>query len=238
PQAAAVGYNTQTYGPNITVANTVDPASSFPAIGKNGSNWAQFTFYGTSWTNIGYVQNSDGSVTCDGTGQGFGNGLATACAGPGNGGNRLQFTGTAFGPGDFQCVMRGNCPMSFWANDLETMNGTSVNAGPFPWPNQASGFGNWTETDIAEFDNTNSYGLSFHNWYGFVGSNDNTSSNFNKQSLFQNPLPDYTQYQTYGMLWVPAMNGNQGYAKYYYNNQLSATTTWNAYNPNNSPPPT
>ena len=66
--AAAVGYNTLTFGPQIKVGTTASPTTSYPQL-TNGANWAPFTFYGTSWKDIGVVQNGDGSVTLDGSGK-------------------------------------------------------------------------------------------------------------------------------------------------------------------------
>src|SRR6202035_2206725 len=45
--AAAVGYNKETFGPNVTV----------------GENWFPFGYFGVDTASIGYTQNSDGSVT-------------------------------------------------------------------------------------------------------------------------------------------------------------------------------
>lgn len=190
-QAAAVGYTTVTLGPRIVLGKSPDPITSYPQF-ANGANWVPYTFTGTSWTNIGVVQNADGSITMDGTGQTFGNGISTAAAGQYNTA-RDAFTGLAFGGGFYaEAVMKGTGPMSFWANDIETMNGVSVNAGPNPWPGQAAGFGDWMEVDIAEFDTTNSYGIAAHNWYGIVGSNVQTNTNFAKVSPPAVPTPTPT----------------------------------------------
>ena len=76
----------------------------------------------------------------------------------------------------FEAVMAFTGPASFWANDIETMNGVSIGAGPNPWPNQTAGYGDWMECDFAEFDTTNVYGFALHNWYSTVGSGVGTSS--------------------------------------------------------------
>lgn len=248
--AAAVGYNLKTLGPSLVLGKTPDPVTSYPQF-INGANVVPYTFTGTSWTNIGVVQNPDGSVTMDGTGQAFGNGITTAAAGNANQTTDWHsFTGTAFGGGAyFQAVMKDTTggPMSFWANDIETMNGVSVNGGPYQWPGQAAGFGDWAEVDFAEFDDPNSYGLAFHNWYGAVGSAIQANSNFAK--ALPSPTPDYTQYNTYGALWVPATPTAQGRMVYYFHPgdcsvscvgayTVIGTLTWNKYNAALGPPPT
>src|ERR1700733_9570885 len=150
--AAAVGYDTETFGPAINVGTTPNPTTSYPQF-TNGANMVPFDFLGTSWTNIGET-NSNGSVTLDGTGETYGNGLATASVTPPG----QTLNGIAFGGGGyFQVTMSGNGPMSFWMNDAETMNGLSNGT-----VNGQSG--SWMEADIAEFDSTGVYGFALHNW--------------------------------------------------------------------------
>jgi hypothetical protein len=231
-----VGYDTLTFGPRITLGTTASPTTSYPQL-INGANWVPYTFTGTSWTNIGAVQNADGSITLDGTGEAFGNGVTTATAG--NPGASAPWTGVAFGGGAyFEAVMAFTGPASFWANDIETMNGVSIGTGPNPWPGQASGYGDWIETDFAEFDSTNVYGFAIHNWYGPVGSNDNTST-IGSGSPVTVAGADYTKPNKYGFLWVPATSGNQGYAKFYFNEtQVGNTITWDPYDATLQPAPT
>jgi hypothetical protein len=233
--AAAVGYNMLTFGPQIKLGTTPSPTTSYPQF-INGANWVPYTFTGTSWTNIGVVQNGDGSVTLDGSGEAFGNGITTAVAG--NPGANALWKGIAFGGGGyFEAVMAFTGPASFWANDIETMNGVSIGAGPNPWPGQAAGYGDWMECDFAEFDTTNVYGFALHNWYAQVGSNANTSS-VGSGSPVTVPGADYTKPNKYGFLWVPATDTSQGYAKFFFNDhQVGHTMTWNKYDPSLAPAP-
>jgi hypothetical protein len=218
--AAAVGYDTETFGPAINVGTTANPTTSYPEI-TGDVNMVPYTFTGTSWTNIGET-NSDGSVTLNGTGEAFGNGLATAEVTPA--GQTLQ--GIAFGGGGyFQVTMSGNGPMSFWMNDAETMNGVSNGTG-------ADSEDSWIEADIAEFDTTGVYGFTIHNWYGQVGSGDVVNADENGASPAG---ANYSEPNTYGMLWVPATATTQGYAKFYFDGvQVGNTITWNQYVPGES----
>jgi hypothetical protein len=233
--AAAVGYDTLTFGPQINVGTTASPTTSYPQL-TNGANWAPFTFYGTSWKSLGVKQNADGSVTLDGSGEAFGNGLSSAVAG--NPGANTAWKGIAFGGGAyFEAVMAFTGPASFWANDIETMNGVSIGAGPHPWPGQAAGYGDWMECDFAEFDSTNVYGFALHNWYSQVGSNVGTSS-IGSGSPATVPGADYTKPNKYGFLWVPATDTSQGYAKFFFNGQqVGNTMTWNKYDATLPPSP-
>lgn len=355
PQAAAVGYNILTFGPNFKLGKTPDPVTGYPSF-TNGVNIVPFTFFGTSWTELGIVQNSDGSISLDGTGELFGNGGTLGAVGQARNAP-TQFTGTAFGGGFYaQAVFKGTGPMSWWANDLETMNGASMGWGTTPWPGQqqnyvlqsgntatpgdgisifayapwmnngavlqlpvfnvsgntipalmtqtaaainanatlaaagvtAQGSGstllintttnshtpavriniqtvsgafteawNYTnyaddiETDAAEFDNTNDHAWALHNWHG--------TANDDVAAVWGGPLSscpgggptctwvgptlngvvvDYTQYHTYGFLWVPATSTTQGYTQYYFDNTaVSNKLFYNLYNPNAAPPP-
>src|ERR1700744_3386506 len=152
--AAAAGYDKETFGPSINVGTTPNPTTSYPQFTGN-VNTVPYPFTGTSWTNIGETS-SNGSVTLDGSGEAFGNGLATAEVTPA--GQPLQ--GIAFGGGGyFQVTMSSNGPMSFWMNDAETMNGVSNGTG-------ADSADSWIEADIAEFDTPNGYAGTIHNWDG------------------------------------------------------------------------
>jgi hypothetical protein len=216
--AAAVGFNTLTFGPAVKV----------------GSNWQKFDFFGTNPSTVNVTQNADGSVTINGGGNDYGGQLSTASVGTGT----RKFSGIAFGGGGyFQATMSFDGPAAFWANDIENMNGVSVGSGPNQWPGQAKGYGNWIETDIAEFDTRGVYGISLHNWYGIVGSGARTST-VGSGSPVSPAGANYTVPNTYGFLWMPATASTQGYAKFYFNGeQVGNTITWNQYNPALPPPP-
>jgi hypothetical protein len=217
PPAAEVGFNTMTFGPNVTI----------------GGNWHKFNFFGVSPASIHATQNSDGSVTISPGGNDYGAMLSTTARGAGN-----SFIGIAFGGGGyFQATMKFNGPASFWANDIENMNSVSAGTGPNQWPGQPTGFGDWIETDFAEFDSPNVYGFAIHNWYGKVGSNAGTSTVDSGSPVFPAGA-DYTKPNTYAFLWVPATGSRQGYAKFFFNgSQIGNTINWNQYDPSASPPP-
>jgi hypothetical protein len=218
--AAAVGYDTETFGPAINVGTTPNPTTSYPQF-INGANVVPFDFFGNSWTNVG-ESNSNGSVTLNGTGETYGDGLATASVTP----QGETLNGIAFGGGGyFQVTMAGNGPMSFWMNDAETMNGESNGSG-------TDGLaGGWMEADIAEFDSTGVYGFALHNWTSTADGGQGIST-LNSGSPASPPGANYSVPNTYGMLWIPATATTQGYVKWYFNGQqVGNTITWNQYIP-------
>jgi hypothetical protein len=196
-QAAAVGYNTLTFGPSIVPLGTA---------------LRPFSFFGT--VPVTPTQNPDGSLTLTTQSNGFGADLCTASFV--NGATTWQnFSGVAFGGGCYaEAVMsqtggNTNPGMSFWLNDIESMNGGS--AGDLTgrhWPGQSADYGNWIEVDIAEFDAAgDSYGCGDHNWYGTasVFGDANTGS----YPGFVSPVTpgtgiDWSKPHRYGWLWVPA----------------------------------
>jgi hypothetical protein len=249
--AAAVGYNTLTFGPNVTLGTTASPTTGYPVFNNpTGSNWVPYSWDGVEWQSIGAVQNADGSVSMDGTGQAYGDGLTTAAPsisyGNATEADRLVFNGTAFGGGAYFVVVMKNSaggPMSFWMDDVETMNGGSIGIGANPWPGQAAGYGNWVEVDMMEFDTASQYGIHTESWYGVSPNNPQTdlgptSPDNSYGYLPLTPQPDYTRYHEYGYLWVPATDTKQGYGQWYFDgNIVSNTVYWNKYNPALAPPP-
>jgi hypothetical protein len=219
--AAAVGYNTRTFGPAVTV----------------GSSWQKFNFYGVDPAKVNVVtQNGDGSVTINGSANDYGAALSTASVSGVAGG---KFRGIAFGGGGyFEATMSFDGPASFWANDIETMNGASVGAGPNQWLRQAKGYGDWIEVDMAEFDTAGVYGFAIHNWFYLVGSGKDTNTGPISGSPVFPAGADYTKPNKYGFLWMPATTTSQGYAKFYFNSvQVGNTITWKKYDPAAEPAP-
>jgi hypothetical protein len=215
--AAAVGYNTRTFGPALTV----------------GNNWHKFNFYGVNPLKVDVTRDADGSVMIKGGANDYGAQLCTASVSAG------KLRGVAFGGGGyFESVMEFDGPASFWANDIETMYGASTGAGPNRWPGQAKGYGNWIEVDMAEFDTKGVYGFAIHNWYRSIGSGSDVNTGAISGSPVSPAGADYTRPNKYGFLWVPATATSKGYAKFYFNDtQVGSTITWNKYDPAAAPAP-
>jgi hypothetical protein len=234
--AAAVGYGTLTFGPNVTL---------------NG-NWQPFEFYGTGAQPAGYAtQNADGSLFLSGTGHTSGNGVSTALhTHTGN-----KWTGIAFGGGGyFEAVLsftgQGKGPYlnggpAFWALDIE-----HTSQGPYKvsWPGMppdAAGhpYDDYFEVDFMEYDaGTYAFQNGIGNWYGYPPtkstSNPYEAVGNSAGSVIVSSDTDFSQYHKYGCLWVPATPSTQGYLKFYFDGvQVGQTFYWNYNNPNNPFPP-
>ena len=215
--AAAVGFNMRTFGPNVTI----------------GQNWHKFDFFGVSPSKINAVQNPDGSVTISPGGDNYGALLSTAARGPDTG-----FAGVAFGGGGyFQATMKFKGPASFWADDIENMNGLSAGIGPHQWPGQPYGYGNWIEVRFrgvrfSERLRVRDPQLVWPSWQ----RRRHQHPGVRIASLSTRRRLHETQH-----LWVPMGAGHgsrQGYAKFFFNGvQVGNTITWNQYNPSAGPPP-
>jgi hypothetical protein len=233
--AAAAGYNTMTYGPNVTI----------------DSNWYPFTFYGSGAQPAGYTtQNADGSLYFSGTGHSSGDGAATAAhSSSGN-----KWTGTAFGGGAyFETVLsftgQGSGPYNnggpaFWMLDIE-----HTSQGPYvvSWPNVSKNsagdpYDDYFEVDVMQYDSgPYSYQENISNWYGYPPtkstSNPYTGGGGNGDVKVPTST-NFAEYHTYACLWVPATPSTQGYLKFYFDGeQNGGTLYWNYDNPNNPFPP-
>jgi hypothetical protein len=227
-----VGYNTQTFGPAVTLS----------------SNWFPFNFYGGSTPAAAYSQNSDGSVYLSGAGNvNAGADISTAYQSS----SSVGWTGTAFGGGAYfeatlSFINQGNGPYSnggpaFWALDVE-----HTSQGPYQvsWPgvpNDSNGnpYDDFFEVDFMEYDcGTYCYQNGIGNWYGYPPtkstSNPYQAVGGSAGSVLVASGTDFSQYHKYGCLWVPATPNTQGYLKFYFDGtQVGQTFYWNYNNPAN-----
>lgn len=225
PQAAAVGYNTLTFGPNIIIGT-----GAF----TGGANWQHVS--GAS-----FVQNTDGSLTMSGQPSGASN-FQFFTANAGSGGN---FTGRTFGGGAYiEAIVSigGGTPQvtaagwpSFWSEDVEMQSGnTSAH-----WSGQATGYNNWCEVDFFELNSgATAEGVAYHNWYGTLPSPPKADLNVHSPISFGTPAPNLALPHKYGYLWVMATSTTQGFWKIYFDDVLISTSVgWDLYNPALAPPP-
>jgi hypothetical protein len=225
--AAGVGFNTQTFGPDIHLLK----------------NWYKFSFYWVKPDAITVTSMPNGSVTVTGPGgNDYGAQLCTARFNPGAG----TWAGTAFGNGaffeatlSFTGAYHGPGP-TFWANDIETMHSRTASNRNVQWPNQPLGFGNWIEADVVEFNASGqAYGIALHNWYGEATDTKDVGT----ATLLGSPVTtpagtDFSQPHKYGLLWVPATSSTKGYAKWFFDDlQVGQTVTWDQFSHSSTPPP-
>jgi hypothetical protein len=192
--AAAAGYTTET----------------FNGVGL-GSNFVPFQYFGTEPNEMQVAQNSNGSLTVQNSGDGYG--------------AQAQSTAAFGGGGYFQATMvypptPGIPGGAFWANGLQGMTGQT---------------GETPEIDIAENDNNSDTALQdlylsqYHVW---TGGNNQVVAVPNGTYSDVPAGTNWNQPQTYGMLWIPATAATQGSMTFYFNGQqVGATVTWSQGSP-------
>ncbi len=222
--AAAVGFNTRTFGPGLVVGSRGTP----------GANW-----YPT--TNSGSVtQLPNQQMAIRGGSSGFNYEVVTAEPGAGMRGAGNRSFG---GGGYFEVLLSMENPGStggptgwpgWWANDMEGQVDTH---GPLAqWPGMPPGYGWWFEPDNMEFLNgrNDQYGVQVHNWYG--------PNNLD----FPLPVPqvnigtaNIADPHYYGWLWVPATRTSQGLCAWYFDRVEKSRFQYNYFdrnNPSKGPP--
>ena len=237
--ASQAGYTQNTFSANFTSSN-VDIANSKDP----GYSWYLWNLYGSHASPAAIGLNSDGSVTLAGDTVGPGGELMTATAAR----NSAGFVGTAFGGGAYieatfkfnpADVIRANNKYwpAFWSLALEA----SVRPGANQWPGQAHGFQHQIEVDFFEYllqgygGPQNAYSSSMHDWYGIYKSTCppglcQVGFEFNESKRLAPAGTDFTQYHTYGSLWVPATSAASGYIQFFFDGEpIGAVRKWSQY---------
>lgn len=216
PQAAGVGYNTQTFYSAMASAD-FDLAESYPA----GKLWYFYNFFGQTPAPSSSAVFGQNFVSLGGTG--VESRIATI------GINGATWHGTAFGGGAYieavcsynpQNVMaqnnNGGWPTCPWAMSQEHLTGQGV---ADQWPGQAAGYTHFIEIDPEEysvwsFNPITSYTATVHDWYGPLAGLLNVTNGSGGGTVFSNntinPLAttDFNSYHRFGFLWVPAIGTN------------------------------
>jgi hypothetical protein len=220
PQAAAVGYTVQTFGPALTV----------------GQNWFEFNLLGNVPVAGAAVQDGSGVSILGPSGNHYGGGIATAR----QAGRAGDWTGIAFGGGFYVEAELSFTPTigpfepgfpSFWSNDIGMLSLDLPQ-----WPGEAAGYHRYVELDFMQWPLNLSYryaGSDFIDWYGTAHANVASPNTYVDISG-----TTFANANRYGTLWVPATATTKGYLKTYFNGvQVGQTLTWDEYNPANRPAP-
>jgi len=238
--AQQAGYLVRTYGPNLMLVTSTSTAANTAGL--------------FAWDFIGQAlggslsPNSDSSISIVGGGtQGANSQLASAKSGSAAG----SFEGIAFGGGGyFEAVLKfdgwqgqsanpksqsGGWP-AFWGMSVEHLAIT----GGDQVPGQAAGYENFIEMDFMEYNiengqgNDEVYSGSLINWYGVFGQ---TCPGATPYCSIDNPYPskirqladtvNFSDYHTYGALWVPATDTADGYIQWYFDGaQVGERVSW------------
>jgi hypothetical protein len=209
--AAAVGYNTRTYGPAVTL----------------GQNWFPAP-------NSNVVQNSDGSATDRGGRPNHYNAHVASCRGT-TGWESGNIVGCIFdGGGYFEWTFSwANPPASRYSNTNGWPALWSWSAGNGMY----NGMPSVTNTQVCEVDsyeayypnNTAEFNCAPIHWYSGDGSRYGSLEARVDGSVI-GPTGFGAQKNKLGMLWVPATANSQGYIKHYINGvQVGRTWSWDRY---------
>lgn len=217
--AAAVGYNTRTFGPGLTY----------------GTNWKDNNFLGNG--TFDHVDHGDGTITVTYAS------LATAHAEA----TTPYWSGKAFGGGCYieaTFALTGAPDGAFpflgvTMRDVETWAKQTAGVVIPNWPSQAAGYGDWVDGSVVEFFGGASYTVSINNFWGPWDTAENVGDyDISGQPISPAGSPDFTAQHRYGLLWVPATAGTPGYVKRFFDGvQVGNTVTWNQYNSALGPPP-
>ena len=246
----AAGYSL-VFADDFTSASTIDLANSKAA----GYKWYPSNFFSGYVTPSSEISVSGGVLTISPSAQSGNYNLATAAlnaagtasVGQAWGGGfyveaRLRFSGT---------INTANGWPSFWGLALE--HGMHNVSQADQWPGQPPGFLRYIETDIFEYDLgyglTTNYGAAFHDWYGDptgtcaygyragqggiceisnTGSSGSTYST-NVAGIKGGGAINFSQWHTYGQLYVPASaNGGSGYMKNFFDGLVAGADPGNA----------
>jgi hypothetical protein len=241
--AAGAGYNVRTYGPTLTLEADKTSAPS-------GSPLYRWAFFGETVAENSVIQNSDGSITFKGAGNGN---AQAASASPAD--TTDKFHGVAFGGGAyFEAVIKfdgwqtqlanptplsGGFP-SFWSMAIEHLAGNGADH----WPNQKADYMHFVEYDFFEYNAVVSqktemiYSGTIHDWYGIFGVTcpEPLNSFCNIMSALPGRLrglpkgTNLSEYHTYSALWVPATAQAAGYMRWFFDGtELGQTNTWDQW---------
>jgi hypothetical protein len=239
--AKDAGYTVMTYGPKL-VLQTSDK------IAANTAPIYLWNFFGADVAKTTLATNGDGSITL--FGGGFVNGQISSAAASSNA--EKKFVGTAFGGGAyFEAVFKfegwhgqSNNPGSmskgfpaFWSMAVEHLSLSGADR----WPSKVAEFVHFAEFDFFEYNAAYQehtdfmYTGSAHDWYGIIGETCPLPTG--RFCQVQNTAPanmrpvaknfDFSEYHTYGALWVPATASAPGYLAWYVDGEpIGENITW------------
>jgi len=242
--AAQHGYYVNTFSSNFT-GHTVD----MNRTQNRGYKWYLFDLFGRDSNPAGVRINSDGSVTLLGDYTGAVGELASMT--PYHDTN--AWVGQAFGGGMYVEAVMSYYPAqvtathigrrypypSFWSLPMEG----NVFLGADHWPGQPPGYVHNVEVDFFEADYPTAptrYGVGIHDWYGIKGITCPPGlCKVSPPPPAVTPPPagtNFTQYHTYGFLWVPATPTTKGHIDAYFDGHHAYTYPWTQYT-NQAPTP-
>lgn len=220
--AAAVGFNTRTFGPAMVL----------------DSNIRRYTLLNNTEPSGAATQTLDGAINLSGaSGNSYNANLATAYKiSTGTG-----IAGTQFGGGGYFEVeakwdpKTGQPGTPGFPAPLWLMSGAHLaQKGADAWPGN-SGKTIWPEVDI-EFVGVDATHFKITAWTHY---NDGTTThNMSKSQTVSNGGSSFSNWNKFGFQWVPATDTDQGYIQWFFNRvAIGDPFLWDKFNPANGPPP-
>ena len=222
PDAAAVGYTQNTFSSFVPGSIDINDTR------KSGFSWYLWHYFGEARAAPEYRgEPADGSVTLNGDTTGPNGQLTTAAPAK----NAQKFVGVAFGGGAYIEASLKFDPVaahdkskkgwpSFWSLSLEHAVTSSAQ-----WAGKEPNYEHFIEVDFFEYDivdGGNYYGATMHDWYGLYNKTCagrafcSVGRAYSDVKTAVRGDTDFTQYHTYGFLWVPASGSSMGYGQFYF----------------------
>lgn len=234
PQALAVGYGNRAFYDDFDSTGTIDMANS---------QAGNFNWYLSQWFNHGTVALAAGDLSVSNSVLTIASttGRALVTAFDTNPATPDQFHGNVFGGGGYiEARMKFNPAqgggVNFFAMAIEHIadNG-SVSLGH--WPGQAATYAHFIEVDFFETlgTSTTQYQSTTHDWGGIFNGTTYPQNIVDAASnVISIGAADFTQFHTYGCLWVSQSGSTPGRLQRYFDNVLVQTIYY--LGPPGSPP--
>jgi len=245
------GYTTRTLDARLT-SGGFDLGNTRSA----GFDWYIQRWYGGAVHDTGgYIFNADGSVTFDGASALSASPVGTTdWVGTAYGGGGYFEAELKFDPAEVADAINGGATSwpSWWSISLESQINSTLGAGWSGVPAKAlwvsqqgatPGFAHFIEVDFMEYSSTTqskNYLKTLHDWSGVYTTEwpVNILQGGSENSKFAGGGVDYTQYNRFGFLWVPATDATKGELTYFFNGrQMGSTIRYRKYSDADDAPP-
>lgn len=235
-QAAEVGYTLNTF--SSVFAGDVDVEDSRSSV----FNWYRGRFFGWKPTPVeDIVASPSAALTITSTEKGANYGIGTAVSVK----SKKKWVGKAFGGGGYfeaeikfnpNDVFKGDRQgwPAFWAMAIEHL----ANLPEEQWKEQKRGYVHFIEVDIFEalFNESGVYAANIHQWFGSHKQTCAPNQFCNKRLPYKHirkTIPDnadFSQFNKYGFLWIPATEETEGMAQFFFNDTpIGKPATWEMY---------
>lgn len=227
PPAAFAGYHRLAFQDNFQSASSID----IKATSQPGYKWYATQWFGGGVTPQQNINIDDSGLTLGGSAINSPASIESAIATK----QAPYYVGTVFGGGAyFEARMafdptqgaNANGWPAFWGLAIDHVY-DQIHQQDEQWPGQAAGYAHFSELDFMEaccghqsYVGQTEYFTTIHDWYGLYLPNYGWDYNIqNGLNFFKVGQVDWSQFHTYGCLWMPAKDGQPGYVQWFFDNQ-------------------